>query len=141
MAQLLQNLEYTEAQDHLLLWAAISKEKGWTIPEEMINKISQNPLPDARQLQGRLRNFWKQLIEEALPTYEGYISGINEGALSGFIADGKGNSYYFSRKDWKGDDAELRKGIRVRFRLTTRVHPKTQKPVQNAVMVEPIDKH
>lgn len=139
MAEILKKRNYTkESQDHLHLYIAICIEKGWSIAEELKNEIGELVVPDAGQLQSRLRHFWKHLVEESLPALNGFITRVNEGGLSGFIADDKGHSYYFSRKDWKGGDAEPQKGMQVRFRLTHRQHPKTGEVVKNAVMVEPI---
>lgn len=138
MAQLLEETgRSAEAALHYQFWIAIYQEKGWRIPDtENLKNEWLHSQHDVRQLLMEARKYWKLLQHQSQPRLTGIIQHMNEGNLSGFILAENGKKLYFSRKDWQSPTTEPRKGLKVEFIVVQRLHPKTQKPVENAIMVK-----
>ncbi|MGC8866162.1 MAG: hypothetical protein ACP5O2_10640 [Bacteroidales bacterium] len=130
-----------EAELHYLLWIGIYQEKGWRIPETSDLKNEWiNAQHDVKKLLSEARKLWREWQYLSQPRLKGVIIRMNEGNLSGFILAENGKNLYFSRNDWQNPTVEPRKGLKVEFIVVQRTHPKTQKVVDNAIQVRPIDK-
>lgn len=137
LAQWLQSNQQTEqAQNHRLLVLALRQKNGWPLPEAL-SLAAGHPqeIPPVGKLLQQLEPFW----QNALPTTErlqGSIRNLLPHGQAGFIAVGKGKSYYFLVKDFQDAPQLISPGLKVSFALTQGYDRKKQQPSLQAVQIQ-----
>nr|WP_307990647.1 hypothetical protein [uncultured Niameybacter sp.] len=105
---------------HLMLIKRIREEEGWRIKQsliEEINKFNQMgfDLPEGKNLENKLKNFWYEQMFIGKEALTGTIQSILSKGNAGFICATSGEQYYFRFVDFAGPRKLIKQGETVTF--------------------------
>lgn len=114
--------EYPDiALKHAYLVYSIRLHNEWSIDESLEDKITDSNFdPDNTEywkIEKELAGFWIELKYKNQEERSGYITKILPHGKSGFIRTDDGESYFFNKFQFKGDNENFKEGVNVIFYL------------------------
>jgi len=105
----------------------------------LINRLAPNgyEIPDLRQAASGLKKIWEAYGQD-IPRIEGKIKNLLSTGKAGFINGTDGKSYYFSVRDFKGENNQITVGCKVSFILVPAFDQVRQQPSVKAADVKPV---
>ncbi len=114
--------EYPDiALKHAYLIYSIRLHNKWSIDESLEDKIADSDFDSENteywKIEKDLHSFWNELKYKNQNQHSGYINKILPHGKSGFIRTDNGDSYFFNKFQFKGDDEDFKEGVNVLFYL------------------------
>lgn len=132
-----------EACLHAALVNMVRQQEQWPADDEAMELIRLMApqgfqVPAFHKLEAELTEIWNTFKPEK-PRLSGKISFLLKHGKAGFIVDEKGVTYYFSVRDFLGNEQALVPNCKVTFAVTTAFDKVKQKPSVKAVEIQLAD--
>lgn len=133
-AEMLKTERTEKSKNHFELVAAIRKENGWGLPEDLIKNLKEleiNPdnLNKSSQIINEIKSYWQEFSDEDQQKRTGTIIKILPNGNSGFVKE-RNDSFYFNAGKLSG---KIKEGDKVLFEITEGFDKKKNKATKMAV--------
>lgn len=140
----LYEMEQEEAaiKNHVALLWHIYKKEDWSMGARLRQLVEKYDVESQKfgDVKSQSRRIWTQVIESNMPSYEGKIVHVLPNQKACFISS-KGESYFGSKNDFRGNPDFFRKGQQVLFMITEGYDRKKKKKTQVAIHIRPKNKN
>lgn len=131
-----------ESMKHKYLEYSIRLNKEWSIEDRLTEEIEEAGLDTANteywKIKKDLKNFWNSLKYKDQELKTGIISNILLNGKVGFIDGDDGNSYFFRKFDFRGNNSEFKEYTSVSFYIENRLDKSKGEIKPNAVNINTI---
>ncbi len=134
------------AKKHLELALAIRKELNFSFDNFSKNLVDEfeidlNNLQDSKRIWSQLKHVWEKEQYSALEWHFGDVILVLDDGFCGFVGLENGNTYYFKKDNFLGNQEYIKVGQKVKFHIILAINPKKDKANKIAVNVTPLDEN